>query len=85
MKDLMLIWYLTTEISNLAPYILCFQKIDFICYMKFTSDGQIFWFAKLQLDLHGSGHNMLKLNSVFSCVVEICVQAINNFWFRLKK
>jgi len=42
MKDLMLIWYLTTEISNLAPYILCFQKIDFICYMKFTSDGQIF-------------------------------------------
>jgi hypothetical protein len=54
-------------------------KIDFICYVKFISDGQIFWFAKLQLGLHGSSHNMLKLYSVFSFVVEICVQVINNF------
>jgi len=31
------------------------------------------------MDLHGSGHNMLKLNLVFPCVVEICVQVINMF------
>lgn len=65
MKDLMLIWYITTAISNVAPCILCCQKLTSSVMWSLLATGKYF--------------GLQNCNWVYTVVVITCSNCIQYF------